>query len=81
MITPELESALLKALRWAGDEFGEPIELGQRTFARAAERAGLHQVEPLPLLRRRVRVAPVSTLLRLQRAICAVELAQGVCRG
>lgn len=57
-IDPELEAALLKALRWAGDEFGEPLA-------------------PLPLLRRRVRVAPVSTLLQLQRACCAVELAKG----
>lgn len=57
-IDPELEAALLKALRWAGDEFGEPIA-------------------PLPLLRRRVRVAPVSTLLQLQRACCAIEIAQG----
>lgn len=61
-IDPELEAALLRALRWAGDEFGEPLG-------------------PLPLLRRRVRVAPVSTLIELQRALCAAELAQGVCRG
>lgn len=57
-IDPELEAALLKALRWAGDEFGEPIA-------------------PLPLLRRRVRVAPVSTLIQVQQAFCAVEIAQG----
>jgi hypothetical protein len=60
--SPEFEAALLKALRWAGDEFGEPIE-------------------PMTRLRRRVRVAPVSALLQLQRAFCAVELAQGVRRG
>lgn len=81
MTSPEFEAALLKALRWAGDEFGEPIELGQRTFARAAERAGITQAAPLPLLRRRVRVAPVSTLLQLQRAYCALELVQGVLHG
>lgn len=56
-IDPELEAALLRALRWAGDEFGEPIA-------------------PLPLLRRRVRVAPVSTLLQLQRTMCAAKLVQ-----
>jgi len=56
-IDPELEAALLRALRWAGDEFGEPVR-------------------PLPLLRRRVRVAPVATLIDLQRTMCAAKLVQ-----
>lgn len=49
-------------------------------FTHAVERSGLRQVEPPARLRRRVRVAPVAALTRLQQACCAVELAQGATR-
>ncbi len=82
MTSPEFEAALRKYMidSWEASK-REATELGQRTFARAAERAGITQAAPLPLLRRRVRVAPVSTLLQLQRAYCALELVQGVLHG